>query len=66
MILDAVRFNQAITRFDALNRQDPSMEDAEGKAYPKEFLYSERMSAMLKRYAPDTSEALQLASSRQL
>jgi hypothetical protein len=62
MILDAVRFERAIARFDALNRQDPSMEDAEGKAYPKEFLYSERMSAMLKRYAPDASEALQLAA----
>ena len=62
MILDTVRFERAIASFDALNRQDPSMEDAEGKAYPKEFLYSERMSAMLKRYAPDASEALQLAA----
>jgi hypothetical protein len=62
MIFDAVRFDQAIARFDALNRQDPSMEDADGKAYPKEFLYSERMSAMLKRYAPDASESLQLAA----
>jgi hypothetical protein len=62
MIFDAVRFDQAIARFYALNRQDPSMEDADGKAYPKEFLYSERMSAMLKRYAPDASESLQLAA----
>lgn len=62
MILNAVRFDQAIASFDALNRQDPSLEDAEGKAYPKELLYSERMSAMLKRYAPDASEALQLAA----
>ena len=62
MILDVVRFNQAIANFDDLNRQDPTMEEAEGKAYPKEFLYSERMSNMLKRYAPNASEALQLAA----
>jgi hypothetical protein len=62
MILDAVRFDRAIASFDALNKQDPSLEDAEGGAYPKEFLYAERMSAMLKRYAPDASEALQLAA----
>lgn len=62
MILDAARFGQAITSFDALNRQDPSLEDAEGKTYPKELLYSERMSAMLRRYAPEASEALQLAA----
>ena len=62
MILDAVRFNEAIASFDALNRQDPSLENAEGKTYPKELLYSERMSAMLKRYVPEASEALQLAA----
>jgi hypothetical protein len=62
MILDATRFDQAIADFDALNQQDPTLEDAEGRTSPKEFLYSERMSAMLKRYAPDASEALQLAA----
>jgi len=62
MILDAVRFDQAIASFDVLNKQDPSMEDSGGKTYAKEFLYSERMSAMLRRYAPDASEALQLAA----
>jgi hypothetical protein len=62
MILDVVRFNQAIANFDDLNRQDTTMEEAEGKAYPKEFLYSERMSNMLKRYASNASEALQLAA----
>ena len=62
MIFDVVRFDQAIASFDALNKQDPSLEDAEGGTYPKEFLYSERMSAMLKRYVPEASEALQLAA----
>jgi len=62
MILDAMRFEQAIASFDALNRQDPGIDESEGQAIPKELLYSERMSAMLKRYAPDASEALQLAA----
>ncbi len=61
MILNTERFHQAISAFDALNAQDPSQEIAEGQAKPKELLYAERMSAMLKRYAPDASEALQLA-----
>ncbi len=62
MILNAGRFEQAIANFDALNRQDPSHEEFNGEAFPKELLYSERMSTMLERYAPDCSEVLQLAA----
>lgn len=62
MITNAVRFNQAIAAFDDLNRQDPTMEVYEGNICPKELLYSERMSDMLRRYAPDASEVLQLAA----
>jgi hypothetical protein len=46
----------AIERFDALNAQDP-----EGDA----LLYSQRMTACLKKFAPDASEALQLAARAQ-
>ncbi len=62
MMLSTERFQQAIVAFDALNAQDPSQEVLDGQAHPKELLYAERMSAMLKRYAPDASEALQLAA----
>ena len=62
MILNSERFKQAIAAFDALNAQDPSQDMVEGQAYPKELLYAERMSGMLKRYAPDASEVLQLAA----
>lgn len=62
MNFDAVRFNQAIAAFDDLNRQDPATEIFEGKACPKELLYAERMTDMLKRYRPDASEALRLAA----
>jgi len=62
MIANQARFDQAIASFDALNKQDPNLEVSAGNQYPKELLYAQRMSAMLKRYAPDASEALQLAA----
>lgn len=61
MISDKRRFDQAIAKFDAANAQDPNKEVFEGKEHPKELLYAQRMSAMLQRFAPDASEALQLA-----
>ena len=61
MIANQNRFNQAITRFDALNAEDPNHEIVAGKRYAKELLYAERMSEMLKRYTAEASEALQLA-----
>lgn len=62
MIADQARFDRAIARFDALNDEDPNRESADGKTYAKETLYAGRMSTMLARYAPDASEALQLAA----
>lgn len=55
------RFNQAIAGFDAANAEDPNKEMFEGTEHPKELLYAQRMSAMLQRFAPDASEAVQLA-----
>jgi hypothetical protein len=62
MIADQERFNRAITRFDAANREDPNRELLDGSDYAKELLYAERMSTMLNRYVADASEALQLAA----
>ena len=62
MISDQERFNRAIARFDAANREDPNRELLDGSDYAKELLYAERMSAMLNRYVADASEALQLAA----
>lgn len=61
MISDKARFDQAFAKFDAANAQDPNKEAFEGKEYPKEVLYSERMTEMQKWFAPDASEAVQLA-----
>lgn len=55
------RYQAAIAAFDQANAEDPSKEMAEGKEYPKELLYAERMSEMQQRYAPEASEAVKLA-----
>lgn len=55
------RYASAIERIDALNRQDPNRETWQGRSYPKELLYGERMSGWLERLEPQASEALRLA-----
>ena len=54
-------FDKSIALIDAANSEDPNRETADGKDWPKELLYSHRMSDMLQRYAPDADEAMQLA-----
>jgi hypothetical protein len=55
------RFQAAIAAFDQANAEDPNKEKTDGKEYPKELLYSQRMSEMQERYAPEASEAVKLA-----
>jgi hypothetical protein len=52
---------QAFAKFDAYNATDPNREEFEGKTYPKEVLYAERMTKKLNDYAPDAPEYMQLA-----
>ncbi len=61
MISDRSRFDLAIARFDAANAEDPNKEMVDGKEHPKELLYAQRMSDMLKRFSPDAPEHIQLA-----
>jgi len=56
------RFEKAIVRFDAYNANDPHHEEFEGKNYPKELLYAQRMSERLDQYVPEAPEYLRLAS----
>jgi len=51
------RFERAIALFDSANGEDPNQDEGQ----PKELLYARRMSEMLGRFAPDASEAVQLA-----
>ena len=57
MIENPERFNRAITLFDAANAEDPNQDQGQ----PKELLYAQRMTEMIERFAPDASEAAQLA-----
>ena len=59
---DSKRFAEALRRFDAANAEDPNTEVYEGKTYPKELLYAQRMTVWLDQLAPDASEVLQLAA----
>jgi hypothetical protein len=61
MVENQQRFRASIERFDAANAEDPHIENHEGKSYPKELLYGQRMSAALERLQPDAPEAVQLA-----
>ncbi|MEP1448564.1 MAG: DUF4202 domain-containing protein [Paraglaciecola sp.] len=54
-------YEQAIILIDNANSKDPNIEQAEGKAWPKEQLYSQRMSDMLARYKPDADFVVKLA-----
>lgn len=54
-------FDKAIALVDAANSEDPNQVFADGKDWPKELLYSNRMSDMLERYAPDADDAMKLA-----
>ena len=54
-------FDKAVALIDAANNEDPNKESADNKVWPKELLYSHRMSDMLQRYLPDADEAMKLA-----
>ena len=56
------RFRHVISEIDAANEEDPNKEEFEGKFYSKEYLYSERMSAMLSEYMDDPDELMSIAA----
>jgi hypothetical protein len=56
------KFQAAIQLFDKANSEDPNQETWEGKLYPKEVLYGQRMTAMLTQFDSGASEEVQLAA----
>lgn len=54
-------FDKALALIDAANSEDPNRVTADGRDWPKELLYSRRMSDMLQRYTPDADDAMKLA-----
>ena len=60
------RLQATLDDFDEANRQDPHQaHNEQGEQVPKELLYAQRMSRTLAEFAPDASEALQLAARSQ-
>lgn len=57
MIENQERFRRTMALFDAANAEDPNQDEGQ----PKELLYAQRMTDMITRFAPDASEAAQLA-----
>lgn len=59
------RFETAIALIDKKNAEDPNVYHACGLNFPKELLYSQRMSQKLLQFKPDASRALQIAARAQ-
>lgn len=59
------RFERAIQLIDEANSQDPNQEIYNGQPYPKELLYSIRMTEWLERLQPNAPEAVRLAARSQ-
>ena len=56
------RLEQTIALIDQANSEDPNKQsDASGKEWPKELLYSVRMSDMLQRFAPDADDVASIS-----
>ncbi len=54
-------YKKARGLIDSANAEDPNRVNADGKDWPKELLYSERMSHMLDRFNPQADDVMKLA-----
>ncbi|CAL2057942.1 DUF4202 domain-containing protein [Tenacibaculum sp. 190524A05c] len=59
------RFETALALIDQKNAKDPNSYTVEGIEFPKELLYSHRMTRRLLQFNPNASKALQLAARAQ-
>jgi len=57
-----MKISNILDKIDEINAQDPNIEESEGQSYPKEILYSQRMTDMLHDYVTNPSDALQIAA----
>jgi len=58
---DQSSFEKARKLIDDANSADPNLVSADGREWPKELLYSERMSDMLDRFRPEADPVMKLA-----
>ena len=63
MTSDSSRLENLLAKIDDANNADPNIEvDQQGISQPKERLYGQRMSHILKAFKPDASEFLTIAA----
>lgn len=55
------RLQKTVELIDAANREDPNEVTVDGKAWPKELLYGQRMSDMLERFMPEADDEMKIA-----
>jgi len=63
--MESTKFEKAVKLIDERNSEDIHKEYFQGVEFPKEFLYSKRMTEKLLDFKPDASEALQIAARAQ-
>jgi hypothetical protein len=63
--MDTTKFERAIALIDKKNSEDINTYHSHGLDFPKELLYSQRMSQKLLQFKPNASRALQIASRAQ-
>lgn len=59
------KLQQVLARIDALNSDDPNIEQIGGEKIPGEQLYSRRMTEQLQAFCPDASDELRIAAHSQ-
>ena len=61
MSVNQPNYERARELIDNANSADPNRVSANGREWPKELLYSERMSDMLERFRPQADDVMKLA-----
>ncbi len=59
------RFEVALALIDKYNSKDPNFYETNGLRFPKELVYSQRMTQKLLQFEPNASKALQIAARAQ-
>lgn len=62
---ESQQYQLALSLIDAANAEDPNRETWQGQDWPKELLYSHRMSEWLQRLEPEADEVVRLAARAQ-
>ncbi|GAA4811496.1 DUF4202 domain-containing protein [Litoribaculum gwangyangense] len=63
--MEPTKFESAIALIDKKNSEDPNIYSLFGLDFPKELLYSKRMTRKLLQFEPEATEALQIATRAQ-